>query len=146
MNSVTNYELCHEPEPCHQPELCYATLNSVTNPEGLFDAKQFMRYQYLGGGGFALAWCVLVAGVGPSFWPWVRCALPGRILHSRMPLDPTHARLKLLHACDQCHSSRESTPLTVVIMNYVETRKVELSSADWTCFFTLAIVVHGARL
>jgi hypothetical protein len=29
-----------------------------------------------------------------------------------MPLDPTHVRLKLLHACDQWHSSRVSTPLT----------------------------------
>jgi hypothetical protein len=31
---------------------------------------------------------------------------------SRMPLDPTHVRLKLLHACDQWHASRGSTPLT----------------------------------
>ena len=30
-------------------------------------------------------------------------------MHSRMPLDPTHVRLKLEHACDQWHSSREST-------------------------------------
>jgi hypothetical protein len=29
-----------------------------------------------------------------------------------MPLDPTHVRLKFLHACDQWHSSRASTPLT----------------------------------
>jgi hypothetical protein len=29
-----------------------------------------------------------------------------------MPLDPMHVRLKLLHACDQWHSSRASTPLT----------------------------------
>jgi hypothetical protein len=29
-----------------------------------------------------------------------------RILYSRMPLVPTPARLKLLHACEQCHSSR----------------------------------------
>jgi hypothetical protein len=29
-----------------------------------------------------------------------------------MPLDPTHVRLKLLHVCDQWHSSRESTALT----------------------------------
>jgi hypothetical protein len=34
-----------------------------------------------------------------------------RNLHSRMPLDPTPLllRLKLLHACDQWHSSRVST-------------------------------------
>jgi acyl-CoA synthetase (AMP-forming)/AMP-acid ligase II len=35
-----------------------------------------------------------------------------RNLHSRMPLDPTHVRLKLFHAYDQWHSSRESTRLT----------------------------------
>jgi voltage-gated potassium channel Kch len=27
-----------------------------------------------------------------------------RNLHSMMPLDPTHVRLKLEHAWDQCHS------------------------------------------
>jgi hypothetical protein len=42
----------------------------------------------------------------------VRCAFSGRNLHSRMPLDPTHVRLKLLHACDQWHSSRKFTSLT----------------------------------
>jgi hypothetical protein len=41
-----------------------------------------------------------------------RCAFFDRNLHSRMPLDPTHVRLKLLHVCDQWHSSRVSTPLT----------------------------------
>jgi hypothetical protein len=41
-----------------------------------------------------------------------RCAFSDRNLHSRMPLDPTHVRLKLLHACDQWHSSRKFTPLT----------------------------------
>jgi len=35
-----------------------------------------------------------------------------RNLHARMPLDPTHVRLKLLHACDQWHSSRVSTSRT----------------------------------
>jgi hypothetical protein len=48
--------------------------------------------------------CVLVNSV--------RCAFSDRNLHSRMPLDPTHVRLKLLHACDQWHSSRKFTPLT----------------------------------
>jgi hypothetical protein len=42
---------------------------------------------------------------------FVRCAFSDRILHSRMPLAPTPARLKLLHACDQWHSSRVFTPL-----------------------------------
>jgi hypothetical protein len=36
----------------------------------------------------------------------------GRNLHSRMPSDPTHVRLKLLHARDQWHSSRKFTRLT----------------------------------
>jgi hypothetical protein len=40
-----------------------------------------------------------------------------------MSLDPTHVRLKLLHACDQWYSSRESTALTVAIINFVETLK-----------------------
>jgi hypothetical protein len=43
---------------------------------------------------------------------YARCAFFGRSLHSRMQLDPTHVRLKLLQACDQWHSSRVFTPLT----------------------------------
>jgi hypothetical protein len=35
-----------------------------------------------------------------------------KVVHSRMPLVPTPARLKLLHACGQCHSARMFTPLT----------------------------------
>jgi hypothetical protein len=31
-------------------------------------------------------------------------------LHSMMPLVPAPAHLQLLHACDQCHSSRMFTP------------------------------------
>jgi len=42
----------------------------------------------------------------------VRCAFFDRNLLSRKPLVPTPARLKLLHACDQWHSSRVFTPLT----------------------------------
>jgi hypothetical protein len=42
----------------------------------------------------------------------VRCAFSNRILHLRMPLDPTHVRLTLLQAYDQWHSSRVSPPLT----------------------------------
>jgi hypothetical protein len=30
-----------------------------------------------------------------------RCSFFDRNLHSLMPLDPTHVRLRLLHACDQ---------------------------------------------
>jgi hypothetical protein len=39
----------------------------------------------------------------------VRCTFSDGFLHSRMPLDPTHVRLKLLHARDQWHSSRVPT-------------------------------------
>jgi hypothetical protein len=42
----------------------------------------------------------------------VRCLFSDRDLHSRMPLVSTSARFKLLHACDQCHSSQVFTPLT----------------------------------
>jgi hypothetical protein len=41
----------------------------------------------------------------------VRCAFFDGNLHLRMPLVPTPDRLKLLHACDQWHSSREVTAL-----------------------------------
>jgi hypothetical protein len=34
------------------------------------------------------------------------------LLHSRIPLDPTHVRFKLLHACDQWRSSQKTTALT----------------------------------
>jgi hypothetical protein len=40
-----------------------------------------------------------------------------------MPLDPTHFRLKLLHACDQWHSSRKVTLLPVDTVNCVATLK-----------------------
>jgi hypothetical protein len=36
---------------------------------------------------------------------------------------PSHVRLKLCHACGQWQSSRESTALTVVNINYVQTLK-----------------------
>jgi hypothetical protein len=39
----------------------------------------------------------------------VRCPCFDRILHSMMPLEPTPAHLKLLHAGDQCHFSRVVT-------------------------------------
>jgi hypothetical protein len=38
----------------------------------------------------------------------VGCAFLERTLHSRMPFVPTHARLKLLHACDQYHSLKRA--------------------------------------
>jgi hypothetical protein len=41
-----------------------------------------------------------------------RCAFSDRNSHSRMPLDPTHVRLKLLHACDQWHSFQKFRSLT----------------------------------
>jgi hypothetical protein len=39
----------------------------------------------------------------------VRCSFFDRILHSRIPLVPTPARMKLVHVRDQWHSSRVST-------------------------------------
>jgi hypothetical protein len=39
--------------------------------------------------------------MGPSEKTRVRYAFSDRKSHSRMPLDPTHVRLKLEHACDQ---------------------------------------------
>jgi hypothetical protein len=54
-------------------------------------------------------------------WGSVRCSFSDRILHSRMPLDPTHVRVKLLQACDQWHSSRVSAFLTVYTINSVQT-------------------------
>jgi hypothetical protein len=42
----------------------------------------------------------------------------------RMPLAPTPARLKLLHACGQWHSSRKFTLLPVGTVNCVATLKV----------------------
>jgi hypothetical protein len=41
----------------------------------------------------ALAHQVAAAQVGYQL-PTVRCAFSGRFLHSMMPLDPTHVRLK----------------------------------------------------
>jgi hypothetical protein len=52
-----------------------------------------------------------------------------RNLHSRMPLDPTHVRLKRCHACDQWHSSRKFALLPVDTVNCVATLKVRLVSS-----------------
>jgi hypothetical protein len=63
----------------------------------------------------ALLWQMLATGsIAVLVWRWVSvwCVFFDRNLHSRMQLDPTHVRLKLLHVCDQWHSSRVSTPLT----------------------------------
>jgi hypothetical protein len=64
--------------------------------------------------------------------PLVRCAFSDRILHSRMPLDPTHVRFSTLEAnmCDQWHSSRESIALTIVTINYAQTLKVNGTTAS----------------
>ena len=48
-------------------------------------------------------------GLAPLGCGWYGAWVSSWILHSRMPLVPTPARLKLLHACDQWHSSRVST-------------------------------------
>jgi hypothetical protein len=55
---------------------------------------------------------------------WARCAFSDRFFHSVMPLSFPHMFARSEHACgDQWHSSRESTALTVVIINHVETSK-----------------------
>lgn len=43
--------------------------------EGLFVPMEFMRMQYLGGGGFALAWCICVTGFDKAFQPWMALKL-----------------------------------------------------------------------
>jgi hypothetical protein len=51
----------------------------------------------------------------------VRCAFFDKIVHSRMPLSFTHLFcLKLLHACDQWHSSQVVTFLPVHTVNCVK--------------------------
>jgi hypothetical protein len=60
----------------------------------------------------------------PSVSRRVRSAFFDRKLHSRMPLVPTSARLKLLHACDQWNSSRVVAPLPVGTVNCVTALKV----------------------
>jgi hypothetical protein len=54
----------------------------------------------------------------------------GRNFALRMPLNHTRVRFKLLHACDQWHSSRvptrESTPLIGVNINPAETLQAAL--------------------
>jgi aryl-alcohol dehydrogenase-like predicted oxidoreductase len=58
-----------------------------------------------------LAFGTLAGGFLTDKW-LVRCAFFDRNSHSRMPVVPTPARLKLLQACDQWHSSQVSTFLT----------------------------------
>ena len=53
----------------------------------------------------------------------VRCAFLDRKLHPRMQLVSTHARVKLLRACAQWHSSREFTFLRFGTVNSVQTLK-----------------------
>jgi hypothetical protein len=61
--------------------------------------------------GFGSLFMVLAAILGYSTHS-VRCTFFDRELHSRMPLVRTPARVKLLlHAWDQCHSSRVFTRL-----------------------------------
>jgi hypothetical protein len=65
----------------------------------------------------------------------VRCEFFGRNPHSRMPLVPTPARLKLWQACDQWHSSRVSTLLTVHTVNCVQTLKVNTGARQLKASF-----------
>jgi hypothetical protein len=83
--------------------------------------------------------------VSPIGCSQVRCAFSDRNLHSRMPLDPTHVRLKLEHACEQWHSSRESTALIVVTINYVQTLKAEKYITEVEQMLGKNISRYGAR-
>jgi hypothetical protein len=58
---------------------------------------------------------VLMSNYGPVLLLdlFVRGSFSGRILHSRMPLDPTHVRLKLLHACDPMACDLLTSALTM---------------------------------
>jgi 1,4-dihydroxy-2-naphthoate octaprenyltransferase len=102
------------------------------------------RADWLGGKNtLAVVWgedfvCTLVKAAFSA----VRCAFSDRILHSRMPLNPTHVRLKLLHAWGQWHSSRESTALTVVTINHVQTLKAYIATA---VLWGMSMQGHGAR-
>jgi hypothetical protein len=50
-----------------------------------------------------------------------------------MPLDPTHVRFSN-HACDQWHSSRKSTALTVAIINCTQTPEgMPQKTTFWSC-------------
>jgi hypothetical protein len=64
------------------------------------------------------------------FWAKkVRCSFSDGFFHSRMPLDPTPVRLKLLHACDQWHSSRKFTLLPFGNVNSVTTLKANYKAS-----------------
>ena len=69
-----------------------------------------------------------------------RCAISDRNLHSGMPLDPTHVRLKLLQACGQWHSSRASTcSYRLAPVNCVQTLQVTALAATLTLTLTLTM-------
>jgi hypothetical protein len=84
----------------------------------------------------------------------VRCAFFRQPLRSRMPLVPTPARLKLLQACDQWHSSRVVTLLLVDTVNCVQTHTGAIGFAlhsghIYTCRWTAGVGLldggYGAR-
>jgi hypothetical protein len=84
----------------------------------------------------------------------VRCAVLDRKSHSKMPSVPNPAGLKLLHACDQWHSSLVFTHLTgrscklmslllpAEIVNSVQTLKA--AQFFWECVGTFAFMVLAA--
>jgi sugar/nucleoside kinase (ribokinase family) len=71
-----------------------------------------------------------------------------------MPLVPTCARLKLVHACDQCHSSRMSTASYRCHRKSCRNTEGEVDSLAWAkeaCTILLgrgvktAVITLGAR-
>jgi hypothetical protein len=102
----------------------YSDYNPNSNPNPTMDSATTLKAhdQHLDGAAlFSLSHDELIPlGIAAVA---VRCAFFDRNLHPRMLLDPTHVRLKLLHACDQWHSSRKFTLLPVDTVNFVQTLK-----------------------
>jgi hypothetical protein len=68
----------------------------------------------------------------------------GRNLHSRIPLVPPPARVPLLHACGQWHSSRASTFLLVGTVNSAQTLK-GYNRSDCTLTPTPTLTMNSAQ-
>jgi hypothetical protein len=100
---------------------CVQTLKAI-NHGAMFDVDLVSKLANLTGNEMRAASQIRYRTSGGQAFA-ARCAFSDRILHSRLPLDPTHVRLKLFHACDQWHSSRQCTALTVVAINYAQTLK-----------------------
>jgi hypothetical protein len=88
-----------------------------------------------------LCFLVHANSVGSRFWRhnivhamdrMVRCAFFEIKLHSRVPLVPTSARLKYLHAWDHWHSSRVFAPLTGCHCTLHPNTEGQLTTHTWS--------------